>query len=141
MPITVTVSEGVLSAEAEAPAFAALAGALLRVAGLEGNAFMTANVIGTLNVVPKGRLFAGGVPADAAFVELTLPPIALATPQAKQAFTEQAAAIIERASEGRLSRSRVWSNIVYAAEGSWGIAGRAYGNVELVEAIQGAVTA
>ena len=38
MPITLTVSEGVLSTAAEVPTFAALTQALLSVAQLEGNA-------------------------------------------------------------------------------------------------------
>ncbi|NIE63015.1 Tautomerase enzyme [Burkholderia sp. Ax-1719] len=136
MPITLTVSEGVLSTETEAPTFAALTQALLSVAQLEGNAFMTPNVIGTLNVIPAGRVFAAGKPAAAAFVELTLPQIALATPEAKQAFTEKATAILERAAGGRLTRDHIWTNIVYAADGSWGIAGHAHSNADLVEAIQ-----
>ncbi|MCP3711138.1 hypothetical protein M3I54_29895 [Paraburkholderia sp. CNPSo 3274] len=74
--------------------------------------------------------------AAAAFVELTLPQIALATPEAKQAFTEKATAILKQAAGGRLTRDHIWTNIVYAADGSWGIAGRAHSNVDLVEAIQ-----
>ncbi|WP_322071583.1 tautomerase family protein [Paraburkholderia bannensis] len=136
MPITLTVSEGVLSADAEVQTFAALTQALLSVAQLEGNAFMTPNVIGTLNVIPATRVFSAGKPAAAAFVELTLPQIALATPEAKQAFTEKATTILEQAAGGRLARDRIWTNIVYAADGSWGIAGRAHSNADLVEAIQ-----
>ncbi|WP_322053376.1 Tautomerase enzyme [Paraburkholderia bannensis] len=136
MPITLTVSEGVLSADAEVQTFAALTQALLSVAQLEGNAFMTPNVIGTLNVIPASRVFSAGKPAAAAFVELTLPLIALATPEAKQVFTEKATAILEQAAEGRLTRDRIWTNIVYAADGSWGIAGRAHSNADLIEAIQ-----
>ncbi|WP_321886243.1 tautomerase family protein [Paraburkholderia bannensis] len=136
MPITLTVSEGVLSADAEVQTFAALTQALLSVAQLEGNAFMTPNVIGTLNVIPASRVFSAGKPAAAAFVELTLPQIALATPEAKQAFTEKATTILEQAAGGRLARDRIWTNIVYAADGSWGIAGRAHSNADLVEAIQ-----
>lgn len=136
MPITLTVSEGVLSTEAEAQTFAALTQALLSIAQLEGNAFMTPNVIGTLNVIPAARVFSAGKPVAAAFVELTLPQIALATPEAKQAFTEKATAILEQAAAGRLARDRIWTNIVYAADGSWGIAGRAHSNADLIEAIQ-----
>jgi hypothetical protein len=136
MPITLTVPEGLLSSEAEAQTFAELTDALLKVSQLSGNAFMTPNVVGTINVLPKGRVFSGGKPAAAAFIELKLPGIALATTEAKQAFTEEATTIVERASNGRLSRDHIWTNIVYAADGSWGIGGRAYDNTELVNAIQ-----
>jgi phenylpyruvate tautomerase PptA (4-oxalocrotonate tautomerase family) len=67
---------------------------------------------------------------------LKLPGIALATAEAKQAFTEEATAIVERASNGQLSRDHIWTNIVYAADGSWGIGGQVYGSAELVGAIQ-----
>ena len=138
MPITLTIQEGLLAAEAEAPLFARLTEVLLDVAGLAGNGFMTPNVIGTIEAVPKSRIFSGGKPGPAAFVELTLPPIALATEEAKQAFIERATDAVEAAAEGRLPRNRIWVNIVYAAEGSWGIAGQPYGSEALIAAIQGA---
>ena len=141
MPITLTVPEGLLSAEAEAKVFAGLTEALLKVAQLSGNAFMTPNVVGTINVLPKNHVFAGGAPAAAAFVELKLPAIALATLEAKQTFTAEATRIVEEAAEGRLSRDHIWTNIVYAADESWGIAGRGYSNAELVGEIQRAAGA
>ncbi|AYG58179.1 tautomerase family protein [Rhizobium jaguaris] len=136
MPITLTVPEGLLSSEAEAQTFAELTDALLKVSQLSGNAFMTPNVVGTINVLPQGRVFSGGKPAAAAFIELKLPEIALATDEAKKAFTEAATTIVERASNGRVSRDHIWTNIVYAADGSWGIGGQVYGSTKLVSAIQ-----
>jgi phenylpyruvate tautomerase PptA (4-oxalocrotonate tautomerase family) len=138
MPITLTVPEGVLSAEAEARVFAGLTEALLDVAGLAGNRFMVPNVVGTINVLPKAHIFSGGKSAPAAFIELKLPEIALASGEAKQAFIERATAAVEQAAEGRIRREQIWVNIVYAAEGSWGIAGRAYGSADLIAALQDA---
>ena len=138
MPITLTVPEGLLSSEAQARAFAGLTDAILDVAGLTGNAFMTANVIGTINVLPTGHVLAAGKPVAAAFIELKLPEIALATPEAKRAFIEKATDVVEEAAEGRIKREHIWSNIVYAPEGAWGIAGHSYSNADLVGAIQNA---
>jgi len=138
MPITLTLPDGLLSPEAQSQAFAGLTEALLDVAGLTGNAFMTANVIGTINVLPADRVLAAGKPVAAAFIELKLPEIALATPEAKRAFIERATDVVERAAEGRLKREHIWSNIVYAPEGAWGIAGRSYSNTDLVGAISAA---
>ncbi|WP_323120103.1 tautomerase family protein [Burkholderia alba] len=138
MPITLTVSEGLLSAEAESQVFAELTDALLDVAQLGGNPFMTRNVVGTLNVLPGGRVFAGGKAAPAAFIELKLPEIALAGAEAKRAFIDAATGAVERAAAGRLPRDHIWVNIVYAADESWGIGGRGYSNAELVGAIQDA---
>ena len=138
MPITLTVPEGLLSPETETEVFAGLTRALLRVTRLEGNAFMTANVVGTLNRLPTDHVFAGGKPAPAVFIELKLPGIALSTTEAKQAFIEAATEIVERAAGGRLRRDHIWTNIVYAADESWGIGGHAYSNAQLVGAIQDA---
>ncbi|PPJ46609.1 Tautomerase enzyme [Rhizobium sp. KAs_5_22] len=138
MPITLTVPEGLLSAQAQADAFSSLTDALLEVSGLTGNTFMAANIVGSINVLPSENIRAGGKVAAAAFVELKLPEIALATPEAKRAFIEKATDIVEKAAGGRLKREHIWSNIVYAPEGAWGIAGRSYDNASLVEAIVGA---
>jgi phenylpyruvate tautomerase PptA (4-oxalocrotonate tautomerase family) len=141
MPITLTVPEGLLSPEALAQAFAGLTDVLLDVAGLTGNVFMRANIVGTINVLPRERVLAAGKPVAAAFVELKLPEIAIADIEAKQAFIERATDVVERAADGRLKREHIWSNIVYAPEGAWGIAGRSFINADLVGAIQGASVA
>ncbi len=138
MPITLTVPEGLLSADAEVQVFGELTRALLEVSQLQGNAFMTPNVVGTLNVLPTSRIFAAGKPAAAAFIELKLPGIALASKESKQAFIEAATDAMERIAGGKLPRERIWTNIVYAAEDAWGIAGRSYGSADLIGAIQAA---
>ena len=102
---------------------------------------MTANVIGTINVLPREHVLAAGKPIAAAFVELKLPEVALASAEAKQAFIEKAADVVEQAAEGRLKREHIWSNIVYAPEGAWGIAGDSYSNADFVGAIQQAAAA
>ncbi|CAJ9222892.1 Uncharacterised protein [Burkholderia pseudomallei] len=135
MPITLTVSEGLLEPDREAQVFAALTDALLEIEQLDGNAFMRPNVIGTVHVLPRERVFAGGKAGAAAFVELKLPNVALATPDAKQRFVERATEVVEQAAAGRLTRDRIWVNVVYAADGAWGIAGHAYANTELVDRI------
>ncbi|UZE47346.1 tautomerase family protein [Rhodopseudomonas sp. P2A-2r] len=137
MPITLTVPVGLLSSEEQTRAFDGLTDALLEVSGLTGNAFMTPNVIGSINVLPKEHVRAAGKPIAAAFVELKLPEIALVTPEAKKAFIEKATDIVEKAAGGRLKREHIWSNIVYAPDGAWGIAGRSYSNADLIGAITG----
>ncbi|MFJ6327128.1 MULTISPECIES: tautomerase family protein [unclassified Rhizobium] len=141
MPITLTIPEGLLSSEAQARAFAGLTDAVLDVAGLTGNAFMTENVIGSINVLPANHVLAAGKPIAAAFVELKLPEIALATEEAKRAFIEKATDVVEQAAEGQIKREHIWSNIVYAPEGAWGIAGQSYSNADLVGAIQNSALA
>jgi phenylpyruvate tautomerase PptA (4-oxalocrotonate tautomerase family) len=140
MPITLTLPEGLLSRDAEAHVFAELTDTLLDIEQLDGNAFMEPNVIGTVNVVPGERIYTGGKPGAAAFVELKLPGVALATPEAKRRFIERATEVVERAAAGKLARDRIWVNVVYAADGAWGIGGRSYANTELVDAIRTATS-
>ncbi len=66
-----------------------------------------------------------------------LKKIALATLEAKRAFIEKATDVVERAAGGRLQREHIWSNIVYAPDGAWGIAGRSYDGADLISAITG----
>lgn len=138
MPITLTVPEGYFNPETEAKVFAALTDALLGIEGLRDNAFMVPNVVGTLNVLPRNRIFSGGRAAAAAFVELKLPAVALASREAKRRFIEQATDIVSRESGGEIVKERVWVNVVYAEDGAWGIGGRGYDNAALGEAIQAA---
>lgn len=138
MPITLTMPEGLLSSEEQTRAFDELTDALLEISDLTGNAFMARNVIGSINVLPREHVRAAGKRIAAAFVELKLPEIALATPEAKKAFIEKATDIVEKAAGGRLKREHIWSNIVYAPDGAWGIAGRSYSNADLIGAITGA---
>ncbi|MBP1858466.1 tautomerase family protein [Rhizobium herbae] len=141
MPITLTITEGLLSDEAQADAFAGLTDALLEVSELSGNPFMTANVVGSIHNLPKGHVLAAGKPVDAAFVELKLPMVALTTPEAKRAFLGKATDIVEKAAGGRLKREHIWSNIIYAPEGGWGIAGESYSNADLGQAIAASAAA
>ncbi|WP_126241453.1 Tautomerase enzyme [Burkholderia gladioli] len=136
MPITLTVSEDLLTPNEEMRVLEALADALLETEGLTGNPFMVANVVGRIDVVPHGRFLAGGSVAAAALVELKLPGIALSTSDALQRFIARATEVVIQAAEGRLARDRIWINVVRVADGAWGIAGRGYDNVSLPQAIR-----
>lgn len=136
MPITVFATEGVLTDAQQAQVFSELTDSFLRHHDLLGNAFLTPNVIGEVNVIPKGKSFAGGKPADIVVVELKVPSFALSEPAQKQAFVADATEIVTRATGGRHPRERVFVNMVHAIDGLWGIAGHAYTNADLGEAVQ-----
>jgi hypothetical protein len=135
MPVQLIVSEGVLSADAEKVTFKKLTDLLLKLHGLSGNGFMTPNIIGEVVVVPKGRSFVGGEPADIAIFELKVPSFVLPTKELKDAWVSEGTAIIEEAAEGRIGSERIFANVVHAVEGAWGIAGVAYDNAGLGAAI------
>jgi phenylpyruvate tautomerase PptA (4-oxalocrotonate tautomerase family) len=71
-------------------------------------------------------------------VELKVPSFALATPEQKQGFIADATDAVERASQGRLPRERIWVNMTYAVDGLWGIKGEAYPNQRLLESVSAA---
>src|ERR1700750_1591701 len=89
MPIQIIDPEGALTPAGEAEAFKKLTELLLRLHGLTGNRFMTPNVIGEVTVVPKGRTFSGGRPADIAVLELKVPSFVLPTQELKDAWISE----------------------------------------------------
>ena len=141
MPITLYASEGVLDETAEREVFADLTDIFLKHHNLGGNTFLTPNVIGEVNVIPRGKSFAGGKPADIAIVELKVPSFALGSDEQKQGFTADATAAVVRGSQGRLQPDHVWVNMVYAIDGLWGIEGRAYSNDQLLQSVSRAAAA
>jgi hypothetical protein len=141
MPITLYASEGVLDETAEREVFAELTDIFLKHHNLNGNTFLTPNVIGEISVIPRGKSFAGGQPADIAIVELKVPSFALGTLEQKQGFVADATEAVHRASEGRVRRDHVWVNMVYAVDGLWGIHGQAYSNDQLLQSVSQAAAA
>ena len=136
----VQVTEDILSPEARAGVFADLTAAFLKHHNLTGNAFLTPNVIGEVNEIPRDNSFAGGKRADIAIVELKVPSFAFASPEQKQAFIANATNTLVSASKGRLTPNCVWVNVVYAVDGLWGIGGRAYSNDDLLRSVSEAAT-
>ncbi len=137
MPIQIIATEGVLPVAKEQEVFAALSDCFLRSHGLIGNAFMTPNVIGEITIVAKGRTFSGGKPSEIVIVELKAPSFAFATSEQKQGFITEATDIVVKATGGKHPKDRIYINMVYAVDGMWGIAGKAYSNAQLGDAISG----
>ena len=141
MPITLYASEGVLTETAEREVFAELTDVFLKHHNLNGNTFLTPNVIGEISIIPRGKSFSGGKPADIAIVELKVPSFALGTPEQKAGFVADATEAVHRASQGRVARDHVWVNMVYAVDGLWGIHGQAYSNDQLLQSVSQAAAA
>ncbi len=141
MPIILYATEGVLDEAAQGEVFAELTDVFLKHHNLSGNTFLTPNVIGEISLIPRGRSFSGGKPADIAIVELKVPSFALGTPEQKQAFVADATEAVHRASQGRVPRDHVWVNMVYAVDGLWGIQGQAYSNDQLLQSVAQAAAA
>ncbi|SDR48557.1 hypothetical protein SAMN05519103_03789 [Rhizobiales bacterium GAS113] len=137
MPISVQVTKGPLTPQGEREVFPLVADALLRAHGLAGNTFMTPNVIGHLVVSPESESYVGGKPQSLAIVEVKVPAITFPNAEVKQAFVGAVTDIIDQLKAGSHPRERTFVNVTYAVDGTWGIAGRAYSNAEIGEAVQG----
>ncbi|MGJ4929854.1 4-oxalocrotonate tautomerase [Bradyrhizobium sp. HKCCYLS2038] len=135
MPITLTLTEGVIAADKAPIAVARITDAFLRHHGLAGNSVMTPNVTTHLNILPKGRTFAGGKPVDGAWIETKTPSFALASQEVQTAFFGEATDILHDLSGGTLARERIWSNGVHAVDGTWNLDGRPLTNAALAGAI------
>ncbi|SOE95489.1 hypothetical protein SAMN05414139_08368 [Burkholderia sp. D7] len=136
MPISIQVTEGLLTREGEREVFPLVADALLRAHGLSGNRFMTPNVIGHLTVSPESGSYVGGKPQSLAIVEVKVPSTTFPNAEVKQAFVGAVTDIVDRLKGGTHPRDRTFVNVTYAVDGAWGIGGKAYSNAEIGEAIQ-----
>jgi hypothetical protein len=135
MPITITLTEGVLPEGAEKQAVARITDAFLKRHGLAGNAVMTPNVTAHVNILPKGSTFAGGEEIEGAWVETKTPEFALADREIQTEFYRDATRIIHDLSGGKLPAERIWSNGVHTVDGTWNLNGSAMTNAELGEEI------
>ena len=135
MPLTLTLTEGVLPKGTEKNTFARLSDAMLKWHGLTGNKVMTPNVVGSIHVVSKENTFSGSKEAPVVFIEWKVPSFAFATREIQIGYIAEATNIVHEASGGKQPKSHIWVNVVHAVDGAWGIDGNAMTNAQLGEAV------
>jgi hypothetical protein len=135
MPLTLTVTKGVLPKGQEKAAFSRLSDAMLKWHGLTGNKFLTPGVIGSIIVLPKGHTFSGSKECPVAFVEWKVPSFAFATREIQIGYIDEVTSIIHEMSGGKHPKEHIWVNVLHAVDGAWGIAGTAMTNAQLQEAV------
>ena len=135
MPLTLIVTEGVIPKDREADTMSRLSEAMLRLHGLSGNPVMTPNVIGSIQIVPRGNTYAGLRPATVGIIEWKVPSFAFTSREVQTAYVAEATEIVHAASGGKLPKEFIWVNVTHAVDGVWGIAGKAYTNAELGAAV------
>lgn len=133
MPLTFTVTEGVLPRGAEKTTFTRLCEAMLKWHGLTGNRVMTPNVVGAIHVLPKAETFSGMEETPVALIEWKVPSFAFADRKVQLGYIEEATNIVHEASGGKHPKEHIWCNIVHAVDGGWGINGVALTNAQLAE--------
>ncbi len=135
MPLTLTLTEGVLPRGAEKQAIKQLTDAMLERHSLTGNKVMTPNVTAMVQVLPKGSTFSGGKEFAGAWVEWKVPSFAFSTREVQQGYFKDATDIIEELSGGKQPRDNIYVNVVHAVDGAWNLDGKAMTNEELGQAI------
>ncbi|WP_455211111.1 hypothetical protein [Kaarinaea lacus] len=135
MPLTLTLTEGVLPEGTEQIAIARITDAMLKWHGLIGNKVMTPNVTAMLHMQPKGTTFSGGKPIAGAWVEWKVPSFAFADREVQQGFFKEATDIIHELSGGKQARENIYVNVVHTPDGAWNLDGKAMTNEELGKAI------
>ena len=131
MPLTLTLTEGVLPKGEEKLAYRRLAEAMLKWHGLAGNEVITPNVIGSIHIVDDGQTFTGTDAAAIAVVEWKVPSFAFNDRRIQQGYFQEATDIIHELSGGRQPRDKIFINVVHAVDGAWNFNGRAMTNAEI----------
>jgi hypothetical protein len=135
MPISLTLTEGVLPQGSETLAARRITEALLKWHGLSGNKAMTATVTSHVTVLPKNHTLSGGEPFEGAWIETKTPGFALNTREIQEGFFKEAADIVQKLSGGKLSGENIFTNAVHAVDGTWTMDGQVMTNEQLGEAI------
>jgi hypothetical protein len=135
MPLTLTLTEGVLPAGTEKQAVAQLTAAMLKWHGLTGNTVMTPNVTATVHIQPKGSTFSGGKEFSGAWIEWKTPAFAFNSQDIQQGFFRDATSIIHQLSGARQPKENIYVNVVHTVDGAWNLNGEAMTNQQLGAAI------
>lgn len=135
MPITLTLTEGVLPASKVEQAVAQLTDSFLEHHAMTGNKVMTPNITAHVNIIPKGLTFAGGKPVEGAWIETKTPSFALADNNIQESFFSKATQMIHDLSDGKLGKENIWTNGVHAVDGTWSINGVTLTNAGIGEAV------
>ena len=131
MPLTLTLTEGVLPKGQERVAFSKLSELMLKWHGMTGNKAMTPNVVGSLHVAPKGTTFTGMQDTDVVFIEWKVPSFAFVDRKVQQGYFQDATDLIYEMSGGKQPKDRIFINVVHAVDGAWNFGGEALTNAEI----------
>ena len=135
MPLTLTISQGVIEGRKIKEAVVQLTDSMLKWHGLAGNTVMTPNVTSNAHIVPQGLSFSGGEEFDAVWVEWKVPSFAFASSEILKGFGQDATDIIFNLADGKVTRDNIYFNVVHTVDGAWNLDGIAMSNEELGEAI------
>lgn len=135
MPLTLTLTEGIIPTGSEKEAVQKLTNSMLKHHGLLGNKAMTPNVTAHVSVLPKNSTFSGGEEFSGVWMEWKVPAFAFATREIQLAHFAEATDIIRELSGGKQPIENIYSNVIHTVDGSWNFNGIAMTNEEIGEEI------
>lgn len=135
MPLTLTLTEGVIPAGSEKEAVQKLTNSMLKHHGLLGNKVMTPNVTAHVSVLPRSTTFSGGKEFSGVWMEWKVPSFAFASRKIQLAHFAEATQIIRELSGGKQPSENIYSNVIHTVDGSWNFNGIAMTNEEIAEEI------
>lgn len=136
MPITISLTKGLLTPQGEREIHTRITAALLDVHGLAGNEFLTQTISGHVHVHPQECSFVGGKPQSLAIIEIKAPSVTFPNQEVKDHFVKQVTDLVDELKAGTHPRERTFVNVTHTLDGAWGIAGRAYTSQALEEGIR-----
>jgi hypothetical protein len=135
MPLTLTLTEGVIPTGSEKEAVQKITSSMLKHHGLLGNKSMTPNVTAHVSVLPKTSTFSGGEEFSGVWMEWKVPAFALASREVQLAHFAEATEIIRELSGGKQPVKHIYSNVIHTVDGSWNFNGIAMTNSEISKEI------
>ena len=135
MPLTLTLTEGVLPSGTEKQAVAKITEVMLKWHGLTGNTVMTPNVTATVHILPKNSTFSGGEEFSGVWIEWKVPSFAFNDREVQLGFGEEATEIIHELSNRKQPKDNIYVNVVHAVDGSWNLNGQAVTNEQFGDAL------
>ncbi len=135
MPLTLTLTDGVIPAESIPTAIQRLTQAFLDRHGLTENRVMKPNVTANVQVVAQGHSFSGGEAFRGAWIEWKVPSFAMASREVQKGFGQDAVDIIHELSGGRQPKDNIYFNVVHTVDGAWNLNGEAMSNQALQHAL------
>jgi hypothetical protein len=135
MPLTLTLTEGVIPTGSEKEAVQKITNSMLKHHGLLGNKVMTPNVTAHVSVLPKNSTFSGGEEFSGVWMEWKVPAFAFASREIQLALFAEATEIIRVLSGGKQPVEHIYSNVIHTVDGSWNFNGIAMTNEEIGEEI------
>ncbi len=135
MPLTLTLTEGIIPEGKERDAIKQLTDSMLKWHQLTGNSIMTPNVTAHVQKIPKSQCFSGGKEFSGAWIEWKVPSFAFSDKAIQKGFAQEATDIIRELSAGKQPADNIYFNVVHTVNGAWNLDGKAMTNEELINAI------